>query len=90
MKTFIRELDARVVRSIFAAGYVAALVLALFPPLYLWASGSHAVILGLPVPLLYWIVDAALVGFGLWAQYTVEGIRGELDEQRPAAPHRKA
>ncbi|CAM3896575.1 hypothetical protein ACXYTP_02645 [Tsukamurella ocularis] len=80
MKNFIRAVDGRVLTGLFTAGYATALVLALFPPLYLWSSGKAVLILGIPLSLMYWIGTAALVGLGLWAQYWIEDVRGELDE----------
>ncbi|TWS25042.1 hypothetical protein FK268_07390 [Tsukamurella sputi] len=80
MKNVIRALDRRVLTTLFTLGYATALVLALFPPLYLWSSGKAVLILGIPLSLMYWIAGAALVGLGLWVQYWVEDVRGELDE----------
>ncbi|MGX9297140.1 hypothetical protein [Tsukamurella paurometabola] len=80
MKNIIRALDRRVLTTLFTVGYATALVLALFPPLYLWSSGKAVLILGIPLSLVYWIATAALVGLGLWIQYWVEDVRGELDE----------
>jgi hypothetical protein len=64
----------------FGVVFAVALALALFPPLYLSASGSQASVLGIPFALAYWIIDAALLGLGLWGYYALEHIRGELDD----------
>lgn len=80
VKEFIRALDKRTVNIFFGGIYTAALVFALFPPLYLWASGSSAAILGLPLPIAYWLIDGLVLGLGLWGLYLVEDIRGDLDE----------
>ena len=66
MKDFIRALDKRTINIFFGGIYALALILALFPPLYLSASGSGVVILGLPLPIAYWLADALVLGLGLW------------------------
>lgn len=81
MVTFIKRLDRRVVNTAFGLVYGFALLMALFPPLYLAASGSTApVFFGIPWAIFYWIVNAALVGVALTALYVVENIRGEGDD----------
>ncbi len=86
MKDFIRALDRRIITLFFGGIYALTLIFALFPPLYLWASGSGVVILGLPLPIAYWLVDALVLGLGLWGLYRVEDIRGELDESLAPQP----
>ncbi|NHP16228.1 hypothetical protein G8767_21955 [Rhodococcus sp. IC4_135] len=80
MKEFIRQLEPRTIHVTFGFLYGISLLLALFPPLYLAASGVSTRILGLPFSVFYWLFDGLLVGLSLWALYLVEGIRGELDE----------
>lgn len=84
VKTFIIGLRQQTISRVFYAIYGVVLLLALFPPLYLGASGLRApVILGLPFAIAYWILDALLLGVSLWVLYTIEGIRGELvDDER--------
>jgi hypothetical protein len=40
----------------------------------------------MPSPIAYWILDAVLLGLGLWGLYAVENIRGELDEEVVTVP----
>ncbi|WP_051574986.1 hypothetical protein [Mycobacterium sp. URHB0044] len=80
MKGFIKALDRRTIVMFFGALYAAALVFALFPPLYLWASGTRVEILGIPFAIMYWIINAVVLGLTLTAFYAVESIRGELDD----------
>ncbi|MDQ1135320.1 hypothetical protein QE410_000119 [Microbacterium sp. SORGH_AS 1204] len=80
MVTLVRKLDRRVINTAFGMVYGFALLMALFPPLYLAASGSTAAFLGIPWAIFYWIVNAALVGLALTALYVVEQIRGEGDD----------
>jgi membrane-associated protease RseP (regulator of RpoE activity) len=80
MKDFIRSLDRRTIVIFFGALYAVALVFALFPPLYLWASGMRVEVLGIPFAFMYWIIDAVVLGLTLTAFYVVESIRGELDD----------
>ncbi|MHA3019345.1 hypothetical protein ACXPWS_03640 [Mycobacterium sp. BMJ-28] len=80
MKDFIRGLSRRSIVIFFGTLYAVALLFAIFPPLYLWGSGSSAVVLGIPFAVMYWIIDALVLGLTLAAFYIVEGIRGELDD----------
>jgi hypothetical protein len=80
MKEFICGLSRRTIVTFFGAVYGLALLFALFPPLYMWGSGSETLVLGIPFAIMYWIIDGLVLGFGLWALYVVEDIRGELDE----------
>ncbi|QBJ96639.1 hypothetical protein ERC79_12170 [Rhodococcus sp. ABRD24] len=85
MKDFIRGLDPRTIRLTFGAIYLIALSMALFPPFYLASSGVRTPVLGVPWAVMYWLLDAVILGLALWALYIVEDIRGELDEDLPAA-----
>lgn len=80
MKDFIRGLSRRSIVIFFGTLYAAALLFAIFPPLYLWGSGSSALVLGIPFAVMYWIIDALVLGLTLAAFYIVEDIRGELDD----------
>lgn len=80
MKDVIRGLSRRSIVTFFGALYAVALLFALFPPLYLWGSGIRFDILGVPFAVMYWIINAALLGLTLTAFYIVEDIRGELDD----------
>ncbi len=80
MKDFIRGLSRRSIVIFFGTLYAVALLFAIFPPLYLWGSGSSALVLGIPFAVMYWIIDALVLGLTLAAFYIVEDIRGELDD----------
>jgi hypothetical protein len=80
MKTFIQGLSRRSIVIFFGTLYAIALLFALFPPLYLWGSGISFQILGIPFAIMYWIIDAVVLGLTLTAFYIVEDIRGELDD----------
>lgn len=80
MKDFIRGLSRRSIVIFFGTLYAVALLFAIFPPLYLWGSGSSFEILGIPFAIMYWIIDALVLGLTLAAFYVVEDIRGELDD----------
>jgi TRAP-type C4-dicarboxylate transport system permease small subunit len=90
LKTFIRNLSPRAIHTAFGIAYGAALMMALFPPFYLAASGVQTPVLGIPFSLFYWIADALLVGLSLWALYAVENIRGELDDDTSAIERKVA
>lgn len=80
MKERIRGLSRRSVVLFFGGIYGLALLFALFPPLYLWGSGIRFDILGVPFAIMYWLVNAVILGLTLTAFYIVEDIRGELDD----------
>lgn len=85
MKEYIRSRKRRTIMIFFGSIYGLALVMAIFPPFYLAASGIDTLILGLPFSILYWILDVLILGFGIWAFYLIEDLRGELDEALPSA-----
>ncbi|MBD1551495.1 hypothetical protein [Pseudomonas typographi] len=66
---------------VFGVYFFALLMMAIFPPFYLSVSGSTALVLGIPLPMFYWILIAVLLGLGVWALYLVESTRGEIPEQ---------
>ncbi|MET0704297.1 MAG: hypothetical protein ABWY93_32005 [Mycobacterium sp.] len=80
MKAFIKGLSRRSIVIFFGTLYAIALLFALFPPLYLWGSGISVQVLGIPFAIMYWIIDAVVLGLTLTAFYIVEDIRGELDD----------
>ena len=84
MKNFIRDQKRSTVMIVFGSVYTLALLMAIFPPFYMAASGIETMVLGMPFSILYWILDFGILGFGLWALYAVEDIRGELDEALPS------
>ena len=80
VREFIKGLPRRNIVGFFGALYAVALVFALFPPLYLWGSGIRFDVFGIPFAIMYWIINALLLGLTLTAFYVVEDIRGELDD----------
>jgi hypothetical protein len=80
IREFIKGLPRRNIVGFFGTLYALALLFALFPPLYLWGSGIRFDVLGIPFAIMYWIINAAILGLTLTAFYVVEDIRGELDD----------
>jgi hypothetical protein len=74
----------RIKSLVFALYFIALLMMALFPPFYLKISGSTVVVLGIPLPIFYWILNAALMGLGLWVLYAYESATGEIPEDGEA------
>ncbi|MBK0125656.1 hypothetical protein IAE30_18100 [Pantoea sp. S61] len=75
-----QQLRARISikNKIFALYLLALLLLALCPPLYLSVSGSSALLLGIPLPIVYWLAIAVFLGVGLWVMYLAECAFGEI------------
>ncbi|MBC8729506.1 hypothetical protein [Paraburkholderia sp. UCT2] len=65
-------------KIVFGIYFFLLLLMALCPPFYLGVSGSTQLVLGVPLPIFYWIANAVLVGLGVWALYVAEGVSGEL------------
>jgi len=66
---------------VFGLYFFALLMMALFPPFYLQVSGSTLIVLGIPLPIFYWILISVLMGLGLWVLYVVESALGEIPEE---------
>jgi len=66
---------------VFAIYFFLLLLMALFPPFYLSVSGSTTIVLGIPLPIFYWISNAILVGLGVWGLYLAEVRAGALPEE---------
>ena len=66
---------------VFGVYFFLLLMMALFPPFYLSVSGSAVVVLGIPLPIFYWILIAILMGLGLWVLYVVESVTGEIPDE---------
>ncbi|UVH51294.1 hypothetical protein P0D91_07245 [Pseudomonas sp. CBSPBW29] len=77
-------LPGRLKSQIFGVYFFLLLMLALFPPFYLSVSGSTALVLGIPLPIFYWVAIAVLAGLGLWALYVAELKAGEIPEEGDA------
>ncbi|HAU5564344.1 TPA: hypothetical protein JD264_11150 [Serratia fonticola] len=77
-----QQLRARISikNKIFALYLLALLLLALCPPLYLSVSGSSALLLGIPLPIVYWLAIAVFLGVGLWVMYLAECAFGEIPD----------
>jgi hypothetical protein len=86
VKSYIKSLPTSAVQTAFNVVYAITLLMALFPPLYLAASGSRTNVLGMPFAIFYWIADAAVIGLAVWARYVVEDLRGELDDEVVPTP----
>lgn len=74
----------RLKSQLFGVYFFLLLMLALFPPFYLSVSGSTSLVLGIPLPIFYWIAIAVLAGLGLWALYVAELKAGEIPEEGDA------
>lgn len=79
MKSIILNMSATVKNTVFAVLYLIPLVAAVFPPLYLVASGRSGLFLGAPFTVWYWLFDGLFLGLVIWALYCVEELRGEVE-----------
>ncbi|KKB62951.1 hypothetical protein WM40_14430 [Robbsia andropogonis] len=78
----VDQVKPKKLRNYFFGVYFALLLaMALFPPFYLSVSGSAIVVAGIPLPILYWIGNAILVGLGVWALYIIENVQDALPEE---------
>jgi hypothetical protein len=79
MKAFICRRSSREIKVFFGILWVIALLMAIFPPLYLWSSGQASLFLGMPGAIWYWLIDAVLLLVVMVGLHYTEGVRGELD-----------
>ncbi|MGY2293046.1 hypothetical protein ACW9H6_25390 [Pseudomonas sp. SDO528_S397] len=75
---------ARLRTPLFGAYFFLLLMLALFPPFYLGVSASPALVLGIPLPIVYWVAIAVLAGLGVWGLYLAELKAGQLPDEESA------
>ncbi len=66
---------------VFGVYFLMLLMMALFPPFYLSISSSAVIVLGIPLPIFYWILIAVLTGLGLWGLYIIESMTGEIPDE---------
>lgn len=66
---------------VFGVYFLLLLMMALFPPFYLSVSSSTVIVLGIPLPIFYWISIAVLMGLGLWVLYVFESATGEIPDE---------
>lgn len=69
---------------LFRIYFVALLLFALCPPLYLSVSGSPVVLFGLPLPIAYWIGITVLAGVGVSLLYAAEYWQRTITEEESA------
>lgn len=77
MNTPMLSPPRRLIRVVVGIYFFLLLLMALFPPLYLSVSGSTLLVLGIPLPIFYWMVNVVLVLLGVWVLYLVEGKVGD-------------
>ena len=65
MKDLIIKLPARAKSAIVGLWLGGCLLLAVFPPFYLAAGGQRALVLGMPLAIAYWLIDAVLLVAGI-------------------------
>ena len=65
MKDLIIKLPARAKSAIVGLWLGGCLLLAVFPPFYLAAGGQSALVLGMPLAIAYWLIDAVLLVAGI-------------------------
>jgi hypothetical protein len=73
-------MSSRTKNAIFGTVFAFCVLLAIFPPFYLWATREGAPqILGLPFSVAYMLFDALLLTVAVAVLYRVEDVRGELE-----------
>ena len=81
MKDLIIKLPARAKSAIVGLWLGGCLLLAVFPPFYLAAGGQSALVLGMPLAIAYWLIDAVLLVAGIALLMRVERLRGEFGDE---------
>ncbi|CAN5487819.1 hypothetical protein BH11ACT6_BH11ACT6_23810 [soil metagenome] len=62
----IRAMPSYVKMLVFWILFGASILMAMAPPLYLAGSGISTPVLGVPVSVVYWLVDALLATGAVW------------------------
>ena len=81
IRAAIQTMPSYVKMIVFWLLFGASILLAIAPPLYLAGSGVATTVLGIPVSVGYWIVDALLATGAVWVLWIVENIRDEVGEE---------
>lgn len=81
LRSAIQTMPPQVKWVTFWLLFGASILLAIAPPLYLAGSGISAVVLGIPLSVGYWIVDALLAVAAVGLLWVIENIRGEVGEE---------
>ena len=80
MRSAVQRMSSSTKNAIFGSVFAVCVLLAIFPPFYLWAARERAAdILGLPFSVVYMLFDATLLTVAVGALYWVEDVRGELE-----------
>ncbi|CAB5695814.1 Uncharacterised protein [Delftia tsuruhatensis] len=86
MNDLILQLPARAKAGIVTLWLGACLLLAVFPPFYLAAGGQRMLVLGMPLAIAYWLIDALLLIAGVALLMHVERVRGEFGDELDNEP----
>jgi hypothetical protein len=80
MRSAVEGMSSSTKNAIFGSVFGFCVLLAIFPPFYLWGTRSGAPqILGMPFAVAYMLFDALLLTVAVAILYRVEDVRGELD-----------
>lgn len=74
-----RESTASPKRHIFGILFALAYAVALLPPIYIWASGRHGVVFGLPASVWYMLGVCVFAVAICAALYVYESFRKEVE-----------
>jgi len=75
----IKRLSHGQIEKTFWAIFLVTLLVAIFPPCYLAASGVRATLFGLPGAIAFWIIDPLVLLLAMSAYFWIEHVRGDLD-----------
>ncbi len=76
MRSLLARTNPRVMNAVLGTVFIAALVQAMFPPLYLLSSGVRTPVLGIPFAVTYWVLNGAVPALVLWLHYAADVARG--------------
>lgn len=81
MRSVVTSMPPQIKMFAFWLLFGASILLAVAPPFYLSGSGISASVLGMPVSVGYWILDALLAVAAVWLLWIVENVRGEIGDE---------
>jgi hypothetical protein len=80
MRSAVQQMSSSTKNVLFGSVFVFCVLLAVFPPLYLWGTRAGAPhVLGVPFSVAYMLFDAILLSVAVALLYWVEDVRGELE-----------
>lgn len=81
MTQLIKKLPKTFKTRFFGGLYILLCLWVMAPPLLFWGSGVSATVIGIPLSIWYWLINAVFVIILMFLLYNYEELRGETDPE---------